>query len=76
MGPGVPFGEMGLLDQGPRSASVIAEEDAVVHVLPFEALRRVEAEHPGVNAAFYRNLGQLIAGRLRRATRQIQALDR
>lgn len=76
MGPGVPFGEMGLLDQGPRSASVIAEEESVVHVLPFEALRRVEAEHPGVNAAFYRNLGQLIAGRLRRATRQIQALDR
>ena len=76
MGPGVPFGEMGLLDGGARSATVVAEEDAVVHVLPFAALQRVEAEHPGVNAAFYRNLGQLLAGRLRRATRQIQALDR
>lgn len=76
MGPGVPFGEMGLLDGGARSATVVAEEDAVVHVLPFAALQRVEAEHPGVNAAFYRNLGHLLAGRLRRATRQIQALDR
>jgi glutaminase len=76
MGPGTAFGEMAFLDQGPRSAGVVAEEASLVHVLPFEALRRVEQEHSGVTQAFYRNLGQLLAARLRRATRQIQALDR
>ena len=76
MGPGVAFGEMGLLDQGARSATVVVEEEAVVHVLPFTALHEVEERHPGVTRAFYRNLGQLLAGRLRRATEQIQALDR
>lgn len=76
MGPGTAFGEMAFLDQGARSATVVAEEESLVHVLPFDALRRVEQEHTGVTQAFYRNLGQLLAARLRRATRQIQALDR
>jgi glutaminase len=76
MGPGTAFGEMAFLDQGTRSATVVAEEESLVHVLPFNELRRVEQEHSGVTQAFYRNLGQLLAARLRRATRQIQALDR
>lgn len=76
MGPGVAFGEMGLLDDGPRSASVVVEDPAVVYALPFAEVRRLEADHPGVSAALYRSIGRMLAGRLRRATEQIQALDR
>lgn len=76
MGPGVAFGEMGLLDQGARSAGVVAEEESLVYRLPFASIQEVEDQHPGVTRAFYRNLGHLLASRLRRLTSQTQALAR
>lgn len=76
MGPGVAFGELALIDAGRRSATVLAESDATVRALPFDALRRVEQEHPGVTAALYRNLALLLSHRLRTATDQVRMLDR
>jgi len=76
MGPGVAFGELALIDSGPRSATVVAEEPATLRELPFDALRRVEADHPGVTAALYRNLARLLSERLRKATDQVRMLDR
>ena len=77
MGPGVAFGELALIDAGPRSATVVSEGEATVRVLPFDVLRRVEeGGYPGVTADLYRNVARLLSQRLRTATDQVRMLDR
>ena len=56
MGPGVAFGELSVVDAGPRSADVVATEHSTVHRLSFDDLRDLEARHPGVTAALLRNV--------------------
>jgi glutaminase len=74
--PGVVFGELALLDRGPRSASVIADEAAVVRTLPFDRLDELFATVPGLREAIATNLARMLADRLRRSTHQIRALSR
>lgn len=62
LGPGQVFGELSLLDPGPRSATVTAVTDAALNALSHDALMPLLAEHPAVARAM---LNQL-AGRLRR----------
>jgi glutaminase len=76
MGPGTVIGEIALLDGGSRSARVVAETDAGVVRLSFGAIAAAEDAHPGLTATLYRNLGRLLAWRLRRATEQVRALER
>jgi len=76
MGPGTALGEIALLDGGPRSATVVADKPSEVRVLAFDALEEVGAAHPGLTVTLYRNLGLLLAWRLRRATEQVRALAR
>lgn len=45
LGPGELFGEMGVLDKGPRSATARAESDCVLKIIPrAEFLRRVQQD--------------------------------
>ncbi len=76
MGPGTALGEIALVDGGPRSATVVADEPSAVHSLAFAALAELGSLHPGLATNLYRNLGRLLAWRLRRATDQIRALER
>jgi glutaminase len=76
MGPGVAFGELALIDDGPRSATVVAEGEASVRALPFDVLRRLERDHAGVTTTLYRNVARLLSQRLRTATDQVRMLDR
>jgi CRP-like cAMP-binding protein len=46
LGPGDFFGEMGLFDDAPRNANVIATTPMTLMVLDGPALRRVEREQP------------------------------
>ena len=75
MGPGVAFGELSVVDAGPRSADVVATEHSTVHRLGFDDLRGLEARHPGVTAALLRNVARLLSERLRLATEQVRLLD-
>ena len=75
MGPGTAFGEVALLDGGTRSASAVAETPAHVHRVGFDAIAAADREHPGLRAALYRNLGQMLARRLRRANDHVRALE-
>ena len=75
MGPGVAFGELALVDRGPRSADVVATEDATVYRLGFDDLDAMEARNPGVTAALLRNVALLLSARLRRVTEQVRLLD-
>ena len=63
LGPGDFFGEMALLDQGPRVATVTAASEMEVVVLdPREFVSLID-EHPAVA----RKVLKVMAGRLRRA---------
>lgn len=76
MGPGTALGEIALLDGEPRSATVVATEPSEVRGLSFTALAQVGAAHPDLTVTLYRNLGRLLAWRLRRVTEQGRALER
>lgn len=75
MGPGSAVGEIALLDGGPRSATVVAETAVDVTGLSLAALEEAGAGHPGLTATLYRNLGRLLAWRLRRTTEQVRGLE-
>lgn len=59
--PGEFFGEMGIINDEPRSASVIALEDVELLVIPREAFTNITFNHPVVMF----NLMRTISGRLR-----------
>ncbi len=60
------FGEMGLLDGEPRSATVIATSELHVMRLPRRTFENVIERHPGVARRFLTELG----GRVRRLEHQ------
>ncbi len=73
--PGTVFGELAILDKGPRSASIIANEDLVAYSLSetdFAALRESE---PAVAIKILAGLGRELSGRLRHANRTIHQLE-
>lgn len=61
MEPGDLFGELGLLDDGPRSALARALEPSDVLEVPFQPVRDLFEEHPQL----LWNVARLLAGRLR-----------
>lgn len=71
---GTVFGEVALLDQETRSATVEADEELVCYVLTREHFERFTAEHPSVAIKLLTNLGRELSGRLRRANRTIYQL--
>ncbi len=77
-GAGCAFGEMALIDEGRRSADVVADEASTVAVLSLEALRELEAQpgFSGVIGLIHLNLARNLSRRLRNANAQIRALDR
>jgi CRP-like cAMP-binding protein len=66
--PGAVFGEMALVSQEPRSASVVAETPAEVLRLDLEAFERIRRRFPFTGAKLFRNLARVLALRLRHTT--------
>jgi CRP-like cAMP-binding protein len=66
LGPGASFGEMSLLDRGPRTATVQAETDMHLLVLDARSFSSLLAEMPSVA----RKLLAAMAGRLRVAEKE------
>jgi CRP-like cAMP-binding protein len=64
------FGEMSLLDQEPRSATTIAEEECELLALQRDDFMRALEQDPGMSAS----LIQVLADRLRKANHQISTL--
>jgi glutaminase len=74
LGAGVAVGEMAFLDEGKRSADVVAERDSVLARLSIEQLREIDRIAPRVTATFSANLARNLSGRLRRANEQVRML--
>ena len=70
LGPGELFGEMGVLDDHPRSATVLAVESSEVVVIGKDDFKRCLVENPDVSLFIMRNLVK----RLRLADRNIESL--
>jgi len=70
LGPGAFFGEMSLLDDEPRSASVVAELPSVVYRIHRNDFSRLLDSHPTIARALLREL----ARRLRRANAHMENL--
>ncbi len=63
--PGTFFGEVSLVDHGPRSATVRAGAGAVVLRVSLEALERFFMEFEDTQVMVLRNLAKVLAQRLR-----------
>lgn len=70
LGPGELFGEMGVLDDNPRSATVIALSPSQLVVIGKSDFKRFLQDSPDVSYYIIRNLVR----RLRRADRKIESL--
>jgi glutaminase len=71
---GLTFGEMGLFEDGRRSADVIAEERTICVVILKDAFARLAANYPAIAAKTYANIILEQAARLQRANVTIHSL--
>lgn len=74
LGPGMNFGEMVLLGQTKRSASVHAETEVRCRVLEVGDFNRISDQHPLLKITLLENLARDMANRLRSANQWIAAL--
>jgi len=72
---GTVFGEVALLDQQPRSATVTADEEAVCYVLSDEAFGALVKDHHPIAIKLLTNLGRELSRRVRRANAMISQLE-
>ena len=68
------FGEMALLDQKPRSASVRADGDVDYLFLPLAEFERLRRDRPDIALRLLENLSRGLSDKLRRANAEIRAL--
>ncbi len=72
MGVGECFGELAIVDQGPRSADVIANQPTVLVTVSEAALKKMFAEAPALAAPFMFALTRVIAQRVRLLTKRYE----
>jgi CRP-like cAMP-binding protein len=73
LNPGEVFGEMSCLDPAPRSASVIAETDALIYVLNRATLELLMQRAVGAAIAFMDGLSGVLTTRLRETDDRLKA---
>ena len=73
--PGTVFGELAILDRGPRSATVTADEDMVAFSLSGESFDALREAEPAVAIKLLSALGRELSVRLRSANLTIQQLE-
>ncbi|MFC2149938.1 cyclic nucleotide-binding domain-containing protein [Calditrichota bacterium] len=59
------FGELALVDGSPRSATVRVEDEARIHVFPYEAIMDLMDLNPLLGYKLMRNIARIIANRVR-----------
>src|SRR4051812_18275347 len=72
LGVGECFGELALMDHGPRSADVIANQESALVKMSDAGLRKLVAEAPALAAPFILALTRVIAQRIRHLTTRYQ----
>lgn len=75
IGPGMVFGERALIDGGPRSADVIADEPVTAFAFPIARVRTLAEERPAILIGLLANMAGELAERLQVANGEIRALE-
>ena len=70
LGPGEMLGEMGFIEERPASATVLAVENSLLLIVPYQALREALESRPGFGARFHRAVAMTISRRLRERERE------
>lgn len=76
LGPGSLVGEMGLVDNEPRSASCTASTNVMCAILTRDAIDHMITEEPLVAAKLLMSMSSHIAERLRNTSRQLKLYAR
>jgi hypothetical protein len=66
------FGEMAVIDEGPRSADVVANTECILLKISGSALKRVVQEAPALAAPFLLGLSKTISSRVRTLTKRYE----
>ncbi|WP_051711234.1 cyclic nucleotide-binding domain-containing protein [Andreprevotia chitinilytica] len=66
MGPGKVFGEMAIVDQEPRSATLITIDECVLAVLSRDNFTRLCQDKPGIGVKLLLKISRVLSQRLRR----------
>ncbi|MBM3879270.1 MAG: cyclic nucleotide-binding domain-containing protein [Verrucomicrobia bacterium] len=72
MGVGEFFGEISLLDQGPRSADIVANTDTVLLKLSAAAFNRIVREAPALATPFLLGIARYVVTRMRSLTKRYE----
>ena len=68
------FGELTLIDEQPRSADAIADEDVVLHALTRDNFKSLVGSDSAATTAMLLALVRTLAGRLRETNEQVKAM--
>ena len=69
---GESFGELALMDEGVRSADVVANKDSMLLSISTTGLRKLFQEAPALAAPFLHSLARVTAARLRQTNRKVE----
>jgi CRP-like cAMP-binding protein len=60
LGPGAYFGEIALIDEGPRAATITTETPVVAHMLSGREFRPLVQEHPALGWSLLQGLATIL----------------